>query len=135
MFHSPHWVTPGLPPQTEEQGGPNSPIKWSQFSHGSNSPTNSTSSYPQQQQVCAGDIQQLTFSQKVLKKDFNEKVCFFAFFHFNNFFVTPGHNPAMFNFWDLILSELSQSQYSQFSKTYLQNLETHTEINFIVCQS
>ena len=38
---------------------------------------------------------------------------FFAFFHFNNFFVTPGHIQAIFNFWDPILPELSNIQSPQ----------------------
>ena len=45
----------------------------------------------------------------------NEKVCFFAFFHFNNFFVTPSHIEGKFIFWDLIISELSHSQSPQHS--------------------
>ena len=59
----------------------------------------------------------------------------FCFFHFNNFFVTPGHIQAIFNFQDPILPELSHSQSRQHSRTYLQNLETNTETNFIVWQS
>ena len=38
-----------------------------------------------------------------------EKSMFFAFSHFKYFFVTHGHIPAIFNFLDLILSQLSHS--------------------------
>ena len=60
---------------------------------------------------------------------------FLAFSHFNNFFVTHGHIPAIFNFLDLILSELSNSQSPQHSKTHLQSLETNLETHFILWQS
>ena len=76
-----------------------------------------------------------TFTKKVDKKSFKwKKVCFFAFFHFNNFFVTPGHIPAIFDLWDPILSELSHSQSPQHFRTYLQYLETNMETRFIVSQ-
>ena len=52
---------------------------------------------------------------------------FFALSHFHNFVVTHGHIPAIFNFHNLILSELSHSQSPQHSKTYLQCLETKME--------
>ena len=42
------------------------------------------------------------------KSALNVKVCFFAFSHFNKFFGTHGHIPAIFNFLDLIFSALSQ---------------------------
>ena len=50
------------------------------------------------------------FTKKWAKRALNEKVCVFAIFHFNNLFVTPGHIPALLNFLDPILSELSHSQ-------------------------
>ena len=77
----------------------------------------------------------LPFHKKVDKKSFEWKSMLFAFFHFKNFFVTPGHIQAIFNFWDPILPELSHSQSPQHSRTYLQNLETNTETNFKVWQS
>ena len=48
-----------------------------------------------------------------------KKYVFFAFSHFNNFFVTYGHVPAIFNFLDMILSELSQPKPPGFSNIYL----------------
>ena len=51
----------------------------------------------------------------------------FAFSHFNNFFVTYSNIPAIFNFSDLVLSELYHSQSPQHYKTYLHSLETNTE--------
>ena len=50
------------------------------------------------------------FTKKVDKIGFECKSMFFALSHFDNFFVTHGHIPAIFNFLDLILSELSHSQ-------------------------
>ena len=80
-----------------------------------------------------------TFSQKVDQISFEWKcLCFFLFFfhpHFNNFLVTHGHTPAIFNFLDLILSELSHSPSPWHSKTYLQSMETKTGTNFILWQS
>ena len=35
---------------------------------------------------------------------------YFSFPHFNNFFVTHGHIPAIFMFLDMMLTELSHSQ-------------------------
>ena len=52
----------------------------------------------------------IPFHKKADKKSFELKKYFFAFFHFKNFFFTPGHIQAIFNFWDSILSELSHSQ-------------------------
>ena len=63
----------------------------------------------------------LTKKQK--KSALNEKVCFFVFSHFNNFFVTHGHIPAIFNVLDLILSELSHNLSPQHSQTYIQSLK------------
>ena len=60
---------------------------------------------------------------------------FFACSHFNNFFGTHGHIPALFNFFNLMLSALSHSQSPQHSKTYLQRLETKSETHFILWQS
>ena len=73
--------------------------------------------------------------KKWTKTAWNEKSMFLAYFHFNNFFVTHGHIPAIFNLLDLTLSELSHSQSPQHSKTYLQNLETKPETRFILWQS
>ena len=46
---------------------------------------------------------------------------FLAYSHFDNFFVTHGHIPSIFNLLDLTLSELSHSQSPQHSKTYKTN--------------
>ena len=46
------------------------------------------------------------FTKKFTKWALNVKVCFFAFSHFNNFFGTHGHIPAIFNF----LAALSSSR-------------------------
>ena len=59
---------------------------------------------------------------------------FFAFSHFNNFFGTHGHIPAILNYLDLLLSALSHSQSLQHSKSYLQSLETKPETHFILWQ-
>ena len=75
------------------------------------------------------------FHKKMDKKSFEWKGIFFAFFHFNSVFVTPGHIQAIFNFWDPITPELSHSQSPQHSRTYLQNLETNMETHFILWQS
>ena len=75
------------------------------------------------------------FTKKWTKWALNVKVCFFAFSHFNNFFGTHGHIPAIFNFLDLKLSALSRSQSPQHSKIYLQSLETKPETHFILWQS
>ena len=77
----------------------------------------------------------LPFHKKVDKKSFEWKSMLFAFFHFKNFCVTPGHIQATFNFLDLILSELSHGQSPQHSKTYLQSLETKPETHFMLWQS
>ena len=58
----------------------------------------------------------------------NEKVCFLAFSHFKYFIVTHGHIPAIFNFVDLILSELSLSQSPQHSKIYLQSWKPNQKL-------
>ena len=60
---------------------------------------------------------------------------FLAFSHFNNFFGTHGHIPAIFNFFDLLLSALSHSQSPQHSKKYLQSLETKPWTHFVLWQS
>ena len=75
------------------------------------------------------------FKEKWTKLALNEKSMFFAFSHFNNFFVTHGHIPAIFNLLYLMLSALSHSQSPQHSKTYLQSLETKPETHFILWQS
>ena len=49
---------------------------------------------------------------------------FFTFSHFHYFFVTHGHKPAIFNFFNRNLSDLWHSLSPQHSKTYLQGLET-----------
>ena len=72
------------------------------------------------------------FTKKWKKSALNEKVCFSAFYHFNNFFGTHGHITAVINFLDLILSVLLHSQSPQHSKTYLQNLKTKPETCFIL---
>ena len=69
------------------------------------------------------------------KISFEWKSMFFAFPHFKNFFGTHGHIPAIFNFWDRMISALSHSQSPQHFKTYLQSLETKPETHFILCQS
>ena len=52
------------------------------------------------------------FTKKGKKTALKEKIKFFfsAFSHFNNFFGTHSHLPAIFNFLDLLLSALSHSQ-------------------------
>ena len=75
------------------------------------------------------------FTTKWTNSALNEKSMFFAFSHFNLFFGTHGHIPAIFNFLDLMLSALSHSQSPQHSKTYLQSLETKPETHFILWQS
>ena len=67
---------------------------------------NPLSNLTQLRQLSDGAVKTITFSQKsgqrelqIKKKDF-----FFAFSHFNNFFVILGHIPAIFKFLDLILS-------------------------------
>ena len=64
------------------------------------------------------------FTKKNWQNQLSMKKYVFAFYHFNNFFGTDGHIPAIFNFLDLILSSLSHSQSPQNSKTYLESLET-----------
>ena len=82
---------------------------------------------------CCQKINLLT--KKGTKSALNEKVCFFAFSHFNNFFGTHGHIPAILNFWDRMLSALSHSQSPQHFKTYLQSLETKPETHFFMPKS
>ena len=41
----------------------------------------------------------LPFHKKVDKISFEWKSMYFAFSHFNNFFVNHGHIPAIFNFF------------------------------------
>ena len=77
----------------------------------------------------------LPFYKKVDKICFEWKSVFFAFSHLKYFFVTHGHIPALFNYLDLILSDLSHSQSPLHSKTYLQILETKTETHFTLWQS
>ena len=80
---------------------------------------------------CCQKIYLLT--NKVGKISFEwKKVFFLAFSHFNNFFVTQGQIPAISNFLDLILPELSHNQSLQYSKTYLQSLKAKTETHFII---
>ena len=74
-------------------------------------------------------------TKKVEKISFEWKGMFFAFSHFINFFVTHGHIPAIFNFWDLILTELSHNQSPQHSKIYLQSLKAKTETHLKLWQS
>ncbi len=75
------------------------------------------------------------FTKKVIKISLEWKSMFIAYSHFNNFFVTHGHIPAIFNFLDITLSELSHSQSPRHSKTYLQKLEIKIETHFILWQS
>ena len=83
-----------------------------------------------------GAVKKITFSQKSGQNQLGmKKYVFFAFSHFNNFFVTHSHIPAILNFLDLILLELSHSQSPQHSKTYLKILETKTETHIILWQS
>ena len=77
----------------------------------------------------------LPFHKKVDKISFEQKSVFIAFPHFNNFFGTHGHIPAIFLFLDLMLAVPSHSQSPQHSKTYLQSLETKPETYFIFWQS
>ena len=92
------------------------------------------SNLPQQQQLRSGAVKNLPFTKKWKTSALNEKVCFF-FPHFNIFFVTHSHIPAIFSFLDLIISELSHSPSLKHSKTYLQSLETKTGTHFILWQS
>ena len=93
------------------------------------------SNWPQRRQLCSDAVKYLPFNIKVEKIRFEGRSMFFAFSHFNNFFVTHGHIPAIFNFLDLILSELSHNQSPQHSKTYLQSLKAKTETHLMLWQS
>ena len=94
------------------------------------------SNWPQQRQLRAGAIKKINLITKKWRKSaLNEKVCFFPFSHFNNFFGTRGKIQAIFNFLEQVLSLLSHSQSPQHSKTYLQCLETKLETHFILWQS
>ena len=88
------------------------------------------SNWPQRQQVRAGAAKKLTFSQKSGQNQLWMKK--YVFLHFNNYFGTHGHIPAIFNFLDLILSALSHNQRPQNFKTYLQSFETNMESFFYI---
>ena len=77
----------------------------------------------------------LHFHKKVDKINFEWKSMFFVLSHFNNFFGTHGHIPAIFNFWDLMVSALLHSRSPQHSKKYLQSLEIKPDSLFILWQS
>ena len=91
--------------------------------------------WPQQRQLQAGAVKNLSFSLKSGQNQLWMKKYVFLLFPTSITFLVlmVTYQPNLI-FLDLMLSALSHSQSPQHSKTYLQSLETKPENHFILWQ-